>query len=376
MDFHVWDQLFQGSRSHLLGLYEAAIPMARDLDFVFFLDDTEGLRRSHPVFAEPHVQLVSMPHRPGPWRLAVQLPWLRRRHQIGLLHLQYRLPPLLAGPCACTLHDLLFETHPQYFPRAFTWQSRLTFRQAARQAALLMTVSAYSRQEIERLYGVPASRIRLTPNAVDPQRFHPVDPVAGDPAGAATVRALGLAPGDYLLTVGRLEPRKNHLSLVEAYARLGADAPPLAIVGQRDFHFQGVFDAIARLGLQERVKVLEQVGDTALPAVLRHARLFAYPSFAEGFGMPVLEALASGVPVVTSNTTSLPEVAGDAAWLVAPQDVAALHQALATLLAEPARAQAQAQAGLAQAARFRWPAAAAELLAGVRQHFGGVQARA
>ena len=367
IDFHVWDQLFQGSRSHLLGLYRAAIPKAPELDFVFFLNDPESLRQAHAEFRLPQVHLVAMPHRPGPWRLAVQLPWLQWRHRIDLLHMQYRLPLLPAGPCACTIHDVLFETHPQFFPKLFTWQSRLSYRHATRRAALLMTVSEFSRQEIARHYGVPAGRIALTPNAVDPQRFFP------GAAGAETVRALGLVPGGYLLTVGRLEPRKNHLTLIEAYARLGAGAPPLAIVGQRDFHFHGALDAIERLGLQDRVKLLESVDDAALPAVLRHARLFAYPSFAEGFGMPVLEAMACGVPVITTNTTSLPEVAGDAAWCLPPDAVPALTDALQTLLAEPARCARMASAGLAQARQFSWDHAADALLAGVRAHLAPPQ---
>lgn len=360
VDFHVWDQLFQGSRSHLLGLYRAAIVQAPDLDFVFFLNDPDSLRRTHAEFSLPNVSLVAMPHWPGPLRLAFQLPWLQWRHGIDLMHLQYRLPLLRLGACACTIHDVLFETHPQFFPRLFTWQSRLFYRQAARRSRLLMTVSDFSRQEIARHYGVPAASIVLTANAVDPIRFHP------GPDGADTVRALGLEPGRYLLTVGRLEPRKNHVTLIEAYARLGPDAPPLAIVGQRDFHFHGALDAITRLGLGPRVKLLETVGDADLPAVMRHALLFAYPSVAEGFGMPVLEAMASGVPVITSEGTSLPEVAGDAAWLVPPTSVDALAQALRSLLDDAPRRRTMIEAGLHQARRFDWDHAAAALLAGVR----------
>lgn len=361
VDFHVWDELFQGSRSHLLGLYRAAITQAPDIDFVFFLNDVDGLRQAHAEFRQPHVQLVRMPSRPGPVRLALQLPWLQWRHRIGLLHLQYRLPLLRLGPCACTIHDALFETHPQFFPRGFTWQSRLFYRHAARHAALLMTVSEFSRQEIARHYGVDARRIVITPNAVDPTRFHP------GPDGRDTVEALGLTPGEYLLTVGRLEPRKNHVTLIEAYARLGPQAPPLAIVGQRDFHYSAALDAITRLGLGERVKLLESVGDAQLPAVMRHARLLAYPSFAEGFGMPVLEAMASGVPVISSQGTSLPEVAGDAAWLLPPESVDALADALRTLLADPQRRTAMIEAGLRQARHFDWHQAAAALLQGVRR---------
>lgn len=363
VDFHVWDGIFQGSRSHLVGLYRAAIAMAPDIDFVFFLDRPEALRQAHAEFAAPHVRLVRMPCRPGPWRLAWQLPWLRRRHGVDLLHMQYRLPLLAAGNCACTIHDLLYESHPQFFTRFFVWQSRLTGRRAARKARLLFTVSAHSRDELARLYGIEGARVAITCNGVDFSRFMP------GAAGADAVRALGLAPGGYLLTLGRLEPRKNHVTLLRAYARLGPDAPPLVIVGQRDFHCGAVFDEIQRLQLGTRVRVLESVDDASLPAVLRHARLFVFPSFAEGFGMPVAEAMASGVPVITSNTTSLPEVAGPGALLVDPGSTEQLAQAMTRLLADAALRQRLVQAGLQHVRRFDWQASAAVFVDALRRHF-------
>lgn len=364
VDFHVWDGIFQGSRSHLLGLYAEAIRQAPDIDFVFFLEGLDSLRAAEPAFASPQVQLVRMPHRPGPWRLGVQLPWLQWRHGIDLLHLQYRLPFVRSGRTVCTLHDLLFETHPQYFPPAFAALARSTARRAARQAEALFAVSEFTRSEIVRLYGVPPERITVTVNGVDRSRFHP------GPEGAEAVRALGLEPGGYLLSVGRLEPRKNQASLVEAYARLPAGAPPLVFVGQRDFRHDAVFDAIRRHRLEARVKLLERLGDAELPAVMRHALVFAYPAFAEGFGMPVAEAMASGVPVITSNTSSLPEVAGDGALLVDPQSVEQLQAALRRLLDEPALRRELAARGLQQVQRFTWAASAEALLARLRPLLG------
>lgn len=359
VDFHVWDGIFQGSRSHLIGLYRAVIRQQPNWDFVFFLDDVDGLRAAYEEFSAPHVRLVRMRSRSGLWRLALQLGWLRWRQGVDLLHMQYRLPLLPMGPCACTIHDLLFETHPQYFSQGFVWQAKWTFRSAARRAAALFTVSEFSRGELERLYGVPPGAARVTVNGVDATVFHP------GPEGADAVRALGLEPGQYLLTVGRLEPRKNHVTLLRAYAKLGPDAPPLVIVGQRDFAFDGVFATLDELGLRERVRLLERVGDGVLPAVMRHATVFAYPAYAEGFGMPVAEAMASGVPVVTSNTTSLPEVAGDGALTVSPDDADALAAALRHLLNEPEAARALAEQGLRQAARFTWEASATVLLQGL-----------
>ncbi|MBI5334957.1 MAG: glycosyltransferase family 4 protein [Burkholderiales bacterium] len=355
IDFHTWDGIYQGSRSHLWSLYQQVIPAAPDVDFVFFLDGTDSLRDSHPAFDAPNVQLVRMRHSPGFFRLGVQLPWLRWQHDIDLLHMQYRLPLLPFGPCACTLHDVLFETHPEFFPSSFVWQSRLTCRQAARHAEVLFTVSRYSRDEIARLYGVAPESITVTANGVDTQRFHPGD------EGIDAVRRLGLQPGHYVLTVGRLEPRKNHLTLLAAHARLPY-APPLVIVGQRDFGYTELLDQLAGPLAQGRVLLIDRVDDATLPAVMRHAQVFTYPAHAEGFGMPVLEAMASGVPVVTSSTTSLPEVAGSAALLVDPRSVDGWSDALAQVIGDASLQQSMRERGLAQVGAFSWGHSAAVLL--------------
>ncbi len=368
VDFHTFDGIFQGSRSHLLGIYREAIAQAPDLDFVFLLGEPERLREQEPAFRAPNVELMQMPHRSGTVRLGWQLAQAQVQQRLDLLHVQYRLPFVPMGPCACTVHDVLFETHPEFFTPSFARMARWTGRRAARQAALLFTVSEYSRNEMARLYGLDPQRIAITGNAVNTHRFHP-----GSQGEDLVVRR-GLEPQGYLLTVGRIEPRKNHLTLLRAYARLdrlpGLKAPPLVIIGQRDFGDQVVFDEVVRLGLQDRVHFLQDVRDNELPALIRHAQVFAYPSLAEGFGMPVLEAMACGVPVVTSNTTSLPEVAGQAALTVPPTDEGALADALADLLRQPELARELSRRGLVQAARFQWHSAAEVLVDRYRRHFG------
>lgn len=357
VDFHTFDGIFQGSRSHLLGLYGQAVQLAPHWDFFLLLDDPQALCRDHPVFDRPNVHPTRMPQAAGPVRLAWQLPLLRRELQLDLLHLQYRLPWWGEGPYACTIHDVLFESHPQFFSRPFTWLARWSSRDAVRRARALLTVSAYSQAEMARHYGVAPSRIQVTHNGVDLARFRPdIDPTP--------LQALGLTPGGYLCCVGRLEPRKNHAGLVQAYARLPAgQRPPLVIVGQRDFAYAEVFKLVQQLGLQDEVRFLERVSDAELGAVLAHARLFVYPSWAEGFGMPVLEAMACGVPVVTSRGTALQEVAEGVAWLADPHDPAQLAQVMARALAEDdAARQARIAQGLARARAFDWASSARVLL--------------
>jgi glycosyltransferase involved in cell wall biosynthesis len=364
VDFHVWDGKFQGSRSHLFGLYSAAIPQAPHIDFVLMVGDPESLRRSDPVFSLPNVQLVHMPSRNGLWRLGFQLPALRLRHRLDLLHLQYRMPPLLSGACVCTVHDVLFETHRQFFPRLRGVSLRAFGWLAARNAQVLMTVSKYTRDSMRKVYGISDDRIFVTHNGVDRARFFPGN------AGQEQLAGLGLQSGQYILTVGRLEPRKNHVGLIRAYARLPDDSPPLVIVGQRDFEYAAILKAIESAGCGDRIRLLENVQDSLLPVVMRHASLFVYPAFAEGFGMPVIEAMASGVPVITSNTTALRELAGDAALTVTPDSESELQEAMALLLSNPQMSRRLSDAGVERARTFDWGSSAAIMIdaldAGIR----------
>ncbi len=372
VDFHTFDGRPQGSRGHLLGIYREAVRRAPEYDFVFFCAQPVKLREADPAFALANVRCVEMHRAGGLARLGWQLALLRRRHQVDLLHVQSRMPLLALGPCALTIHDTLFETHPQFFTKEFLRMARLTSRRSVRGATLLMTVSEFSRHEMARLYGVDPARVTITGNGVNLARFHPVSAEGDDDRnGVDLVRALGATPGEYLLTVGSPEPRKNHLNLVRAFARLAQPRPPLLIVGQRDQQHDEVFAEVEKLGLGREITFLERVADAELPALLRHARVFVHPSFGEGFGMPVLEALASGVPVVTSNTTALAEVAGGAALTVAPDDPKAIADAIERLLSDAGLRTRLCALGLEVAARHGWDAAAKNLLGAFRRFFAG-----
>ncbi len=363
VDLHTLEGLHQGSRTHCLELFSRLPALLPGSHFFYFADlrrcDAEALRK----LEAPNVELVDMPHANPAQRLLRQLPGLAARHRLDLLHSQYITPPRLPCASALTVHDILFENFPEFFTRFFCFRSRLLVRRSARRAGIVYSVSEFSKGELVRLYGLPQEKISVVWNAADLLRFHP------GPEGRDLVEALGLIPGEYLLTVGRLEPRKNHRRLLEAYARLPQPRPRLAIVGQRDFRFAEILAFKEELGLGDEVVFLEHVSDAALPALYRHARVFAYPTLAEGFGMPVIEAMASGVPVMTSQTTALPEVAGDAALLIDPYSVPAIAGCLERLLRNGALQQRLAAAGLEQARRFHWETEAGKLAAGYLAYF-------
>jgi len=171
------------------------------------------------------------------------------------------------------------------------------------------------------------------------------------------------------LSVGRLEPRKNRLGLLRALALLPTPRPKLVIAGQRDFGYEKIFQLRDELLLQDDVIFLETASDDLLAALYRNARLFVYPSFAEGFGMPVIEAMASGIPVITSNTTSLPEVAGDAALLVDPHSPEEIRDAMNRVLHDEALAARMREAGIRRAEVFNWDGAADMLADKYRAYF-------
>jgi glycosyltransferase involved in cell wall biosynthesis len=355
LDLHVVDGIFQGSRSHVLEVFSRVVRLCPEIEFVGLLDRMDDFRRNYPAFDQPNMRLEHLPHTGAVRRLTRELPRLQRQLQLDLLHSQYIIPLPSLSKTMVTIHDVLFESHPQFFKPLFRLRSRLLMRLAAWQSEHVFTVSQFSQREIEKRYGLSPQKISVTPNGVDYQRFFP------GAAGIELLAARGLRSGGYLLTVGRLEPRKNHVTLLKAYARLGAEAPPLVVVGQKDFGFEAIFDALADQQLRDKVIFLENVQEQELPVLYRHCLAFAYPSLAEGFGMPPLEAMASGVPVIVADNTALTEVVGDAGLLVGSTDIDGLTRALQTVIGDPAERQRLTQAGLLQAQKFSWDIAAAEV---------------
>jgi glycosyltransferase involved in cell wall biosynthesis len=353
LDMHVFEDLHQGSRTHCLELFSRVVLLSSTLHFVVLVAEPARLLESYPAFGTSNVEIVKMPHRSSPARLLMQIPVLAHRHRFDLLHTQYITP--LLSPCATavTIHDVLFESHPEFFGRFFTLRSKLLMRRSAHRSSLVFTVSEFSRNEIIEKYGLEREDVVTIANGVDSTRFFPGD------HGASSLRTLGITPRQYLLTVGRLEPRKNHVGLLRAYACLSKPRPKLVIVGQRDFRFSEVMDVIADLSLKDDVVILEGIDDNFLPIIYRNALLFIYPTWAEGFGMPVLEAMASGVPVITSRTTSLPEVGGNAALYVQPENTRSIEQAINLLRKDPDLRGKLAALGLIRAKELNWDASAA-----------------
>jgi glycosyltransferase involved in cell wall biosynthesis len=288
-------------------------------------------------------------------RLSGGLGRLARSWGADVLHATYIVPYRVPCPVVVSVHDVSFKRYPQHF----SWRDRALFSSllpgSLRRAAGVLTLSSHARDELRRFYPGLRAPIHVVP-AAPGGSFRPVSAAVAD---RALVRHGLRRP--FLLAVGNVQPRKNLVRLVEAYGELQRSHPnvQLVIVGPGGFRSACVQRAIVDRGLSKSVRLLGYVPEEDLVALYNAAIALVYPSVYEGFGLPVVEAMACGRPVIASNTSSLPEVAGNAALLVDPFDVAALHAAMSRLLTDSHAAEELGARGLVQATRFSWRRTAA-----------------
>jgi alpha-1,3-rhamnosyl/mannosyltransferase len=286
--------------------------------------------------------------------------WRLRNRADALFHSpNYFLPPH-PGPCVATIHDLSHVWHPQFHPQVRVDFMNRALPQTLKRADFLITDAESVRQEVIRHFAWPADKIAAVPLGVDP---------IYKPREASEVQdvlnAWGLGFEAYTLFVGTVEPRKNLITLLTAYEQLPEKLRmqcPLVIAGNEGWNSKEIHNRMVRAATQGWLRYLSFVPQAQLPMLYAGARLFAYPSVYEGFGLPPLEAMASGVPVVCSNVSSLPEVVGDVALGFAPTDVQALCAALAQGLEDESwRSQAKL-AGRVRSQNFSWQQCAANTL--------------
>jgi glycosyltransferase involved in cell wall biosynthesis len=282
------------------------------------------------------------------------IPSIVRREKADVFHApHYVLPPLVSCPSVVTIHDCIHLMFPQYLPnrlaytyaRAFMWT-------AAHRSAHVLTVSEASKRDILRFFRIPPDKITVAYNAID-ERFNRA-PADDD---IARVRERFQLHDPFVLYVGNIRPHKNIERLIEAFAlvRTGPLAnTKLLIIGDEISKYPTLRRAVHSGKLHKHVRFLGFVGGDTLAALYRLATVFAFPSLYEGFGLPPLEAMASGTPVVTSNVSSLPEVVGDAAILVDPREPTAIAHGLRRALLDPVLREQMRARGLARAQHYSW----------------------
>ncbi|MCA9899664.1 MAG: glycosyltransferase family 4 protein [Anaerolineales bacterium] len=291
--------------------------------------------------------------------MQLMLPRIIRHRQPDLCHFPNNTAPLcLERPSVITIHDASLFLHSQHHPPSRLLALRLLLPHVARRATAVITVSHHARQDLMRVLKLPAEKIHVIHEAA-PAGFAPLD----DPARRRQLQAKYKLPEQFVLFVGTIEPRKNLQRLIQAIAQLrqrGCDTR-LVLVGPHGWLINGTLEKeIETLGLQDAVQNLGYVPQEDLPGIYSLATVFAFPSLYEGFGLPPLEAMACGTPVLTSRDSAMAEICGEAAWLTDPQRTEAIADGLARLLADADLCHHLRQLGLVRAQTYSWERTARE----------------
>lgn len=366
LDAHTIGRQQTGNERYVIELGNA-LAAREDVEVLAYLD--EGRQWPSADGFRPHVRHLRF--RQPQLRIPIELPLRARRDQVDLLQVTYVAPPVAGVPIVTVVHDLSFEDMPGVLPLRTRLRLQAMVRMAVGRSAAVLTGSRFTRRRLIEVYGLDPARVHAVPYGVA-GRWHPLE------AEEIRRRLSGFAlPDRFVLFVGAAQPRKNLNRLIEAIAMLRADgftdlslvvAGP-AVRSVRPRPTSGMADAgwVRRLGY---------VDDETLRALYGAATAVAYVSLYEGFGLPLLEALACGAIVVASSSTAVPEVAGEAAVLVDPTDTAAIRDGLAAALSDEALRARLRLLGPDQAARFTWSACAAGTIEVYRQVLGALPRRA
>jgi len=283
------------------------------------------------------------------WRILVGFPLEFRKEEFNVFHAQHIIPPFCKCKTVTTIPDIAYEHFPEFFSRFETLRSKVLIRRSAERADHIITVSDYSRKDISKTYNIDPRKITVTYEGAGDQYF----PSDKEKCREQMAAKYGVT-APFLLYVGRLQERKNLPRLLSAYARLrkeGVDEK-LVLVGKKDWMFGNIQARVKSLGLETSVVFTGYVPSADLPAFYNAAEVFVYPSIFEGFGLPVMEAMACGLPVLTSFGSSLEEIAGDAAVLADPLSEESIAKGLGKLLSDVQLRVRLGHAGLVRSASF------------------------
>ena len=344
-----------GNESYLLGLIDGLRSLPADGDRFSLIACREGLDDLAAVAPPDRFRLIDTgPYRRWPSYLWQQPQTLRRVRADWYLS-TFLLPPMVSCRAAVLIHDLSFRAHPDYFPRSIALYMRVLVGLAMRRAEVVVALSEFTRHEIERFYPWALRKTAVVYPGID-RAFG-----ATDNGGDAAARQGYGVQQPYMLAVGNIHPRKNLAQLLAAYETLRAkrnDIPVLVWAGVERWGSDELLTRAKAAGVQ----LIGRVQAAHLPALYRGAQVLIYPSLYEGFGLPPVEALACGTPVITSNTTSLPEAVGEAAITFDPLSVDQLADAIERAVSDAALRARLRQGGLVQAARFNWTTTAVQLM--------------
>ena len=284
-------------------------------------------------------------------------PWLARG-QFDLIHsMAFVLPVIKVCPGIVTVYDLSFERYPARFPLFQRLYLSTQTRRSCQVASRVVAISNSTKEDVSVIYGVDSEKIDIVRPGVSRQ-FHRLSP-----RKIEAFKQKKALPQQFMLHVGTIQPRKNLPLLVEAMADLNREGVHLVFVGGKGWDSQEVYDRVGELGLEQRIRFTGYVADSELPLWYNAASALVFPSEYEGFGLPVLEAMSCGTPVIAAENSAIPEAAGQAALLFKEGDLPALLDHMENVLDDPDLAATMQQRGLEQAAGFTWQKAGQEMTA-------------
>jgi alpha-1,3-rhamnosyl/mannosyltransferase len=291
------------------------------------------------------------------------------RQNVDIFHAPDHHIPRIAGvPTVSSVMDVIPMLHPEWIKNDLRTLKSWLFNAAIRQSDHIITISEFSKQDMIEHLGLSPDRVSVTPLGVEPAYFERVDAETRD----AVLEKHGLKPG-FFLFIGTLQPRKNLPRILQAFDRLPPEVRkehPLVIVGRDGWNNEDLLPKLHELEQRGEGRWLSYLPQSDVMALLQSAVALTFPSLYEGFGLPVIEAFAARCPVIASNSTSLPEVAGDAAWLVDPYDVDSISDAMQGVLNQPALREQRVQLGIARAQEYTWHECARQTLEVYRKVLG------
>ena len=365
IDAHSVGTKLGGNESYAVNLIESLAQVDSTNDYTLYVTTNEARERFHNRWPNFKVR-STLPHTPL-IRIPLTLSTELRKNPVDVLHVQFTAPPFCPCPVVVSIHDLSFEHLPQTFNRRSRTQLRLTVRHSARRAARILSLSEHTRRDIIETYGINEDHVNAIPLAA-PDHFAPVH----DSEELQRVRHNYGIDGEYILSVGSIQPRKNLARLIKAYASLRGDGsidklPQLVLAGKCAWLYDETLRALDESGAKEAVILTGYVPEGDLPALYSGALCFVYPSYFEGFGLPPLEAMKCGAPVIVGDRTSLPEVVGEAALMVDPFDVEAIAAAIKRLIKDSDLRTELSVKGQERANTFNWLETARRTLAVYQQ---------
>lgn len=358
IDFHAAQRDGTGNCTYIRNLVENLLSMDSTNDYYLYVTDP-----SH-VYLGKFKSLKNVALRP----LVSDHPLIRipalglgtKRDRVDLLHVQYASPPLHHGRLVLTVHDISFVHYPALFRTSELAYLRLMVKASLKHADRILTSSDYSLRDIEQHYGMAAAKTVVTHLGVN-SRFRPVPE---EPARDVLTKRYGLE-GRFILFVGRLDVRKNIPILLAAFDRIKQKknlSHKLIVAGKSEYHPEKLHDIVARCQSNRDIVFTGYIPDSDLPFFYSQADAFVYPSLYEGFGLPCVEAMACGCPVIASKAAALPEILGEAARFVDPSDVEGLASSIEKVVSDREVQERMRRDGLERARRYDWAATARKTL--------------